>query len=94
MGSAMKPSTKQRSAPSPSNKPPKEMILWVVYSGMSDNPAPFLVRRWVISDAGVVPDQNAHTASSLNEVRKAIPRGFVNIGRQPNDDRVIVEVWI
>jgi len=35
-----------------------------------------------------------HTADSLEEIRKFVPPGLTNLHRQPNDDPVIVEVWV
>ncbi len=75
--------------------PPGELPMWVVYKGVKDLPFhPYVVRRWVAGAQGSVPDKECTGATTLEEARAAIPPGKVNIGRQPGDDPVIVEVWL
>lgn len=71
--------------------------MWTVTAHPADLPAvPFVVRERVMTggegeDAGVVGQ-----ASTLAEARTRIRDlgGSVNLGREPGDPPVIVEVWI
>lgn len=70
------------------------MYQYVVYERPDDYPDGFVTRRWRIERGGVppVPDQG-WTAASLEGARAWVPEGMVNIGRYPEDDSKIVEVW-
>lgn len=68
--------------------------MWTIYERPTDYPDGFVVRRCVASKDGVVHDLEAQYAPTLEEARKHIPPGLYNLGRQPDDDAVIVEVWI
>lgn len=68
---------------------------YAIYQNPADYPGWFVVRRWEVH-TGVpapVPSPNPKLARSLEDARKAVPAGYYNIGRQPEDDPVIVEVW-
>jgi hypothetical protein len=72
-------------------KPIAELVIFAVYKNPSDYPG-----KWVvIKFTGLVPDDVPLTvADSMDEARKAIPPGMVNIGRHHNDDPVIFETWL
>lgn len=72
-----------------------EVSQYVIYDHPADHPDHFVVREWTIGKGPApVPSDNFILAASLEEARTHIPEGLVQIGRMPNDDPVIVEVWI
>lgn len=40
------------------------------------------------------PTTEHWTGQTLDEVRRGIPEGTINLGRMPGDDPVIVEAWV
>lgn len=67
----------------------------VVYSGVSDLPHNFVARLHIqTASKKIIPTEYAFVGDTYSEILKKIPTGFVNIGRMPDDDPVIVEVWI
>lgn len=69
-----------------------EVVLYVIYHNPRDiELTSYVVRRFV----GERPDFKPWAlANSLNEARSSLPTGMVNLGRDENDDPVILEVWI
>lgn len=68
---------------------------YAIYRSPADYPGWYVVRRWEMH-VGVpvpIPCPNPTLAHSLDRAREAVPAGYFNIGRQPEDDPVIVEVW-
>ena len=74
--------------------------LWTVYKNPSDYPDKFVLRG-----VKVFSDQNGHpdikmndnpeaVTDTLEEARKAVPAGLHRFDRSPNDDHVIVEIWL
>ncbi len=61
-----------------------------VYKHPKDYPEQYVARVW---DANR-PTNLIALADTLDELREAIPQGMYNLGRQPQDDPCIVEVWI
>lgn len=78
-----------------------ELLQWVVYDHPKDHPDKWVLRRWRVL-GGSVPegveriqaDGEAILGDSLDDVRKHIPEGSLNLGRFPGDDPVIHEVWM
>lgn len=70
------------------------LSMWVIYDHPKDHPDAFVVRRWYIEEEVTMPDKTCLLADSLQEARELIPAGRYRIGRQANDDPVIVESWI
>ena len=67
-----------------------ELELWVIYKDPLDAPDKYVVRCWV----GQTPAKACFIDDTLEGVRAVIPKGLTNIGRFPNDDPKILEVWI
>ena len=69
--------------------------LHTIYGRPLDYPDEFVCRRWD-ERTGDVLDVGEPFARgrTLDEVRRALPAGLVNIGRQPGDDPAIVESWV
>lgn len=71
------------------------LTLWVVYRPASDHIGHFAVRRQFAS-AGThgVEGEPVLFGRTLAEVRAQLPPDLYPLGRQPDDDPSIVEVWI
>lgn len=74
------------------------VVHWTVTTGTTDLGSLFAAKaHFLIRENGKpVHKVSAHSlvAASLAELREKLPPGVTNIGRQPADDPVIVEVWI
>jgi hypothetical protein len=67
-----------------------------LYSHPSDYPSSFVVREQSVYSGGtLVKSPEAYLFDTLEEVRGWLTQqGLTNIDRYPNDDSVIVEVWV
>jgi hypothetical protein len=74
----------------------KLLTFYVIYRGVMDRPGPYTVRTQVVEKGNPepVPGDDARDFDSLDAARSVIPPGLVNLGREEDDDRVIVEVWV
>jgi hypothetical protein len=69
----------------------KALNIYVIYEDPLDHPGMYVLRRWV----GLVPDPKPLVVTAvLEEVRAALPDYCIPIGRYPEDDPKIKEVWI
>jgi hypothetical protein len=68
--------------------------MWTIYAHPKDYPQGYVVRRCQALAGVVAHDLHAQTAGDLQAARLHVPPGKVCIGRQPDDDPVIVEVWL
>lgn len=69
--------------------------LWTVYSNPRDYPGKFVVRRSLVSSGGILPDREPlAVADTLEAARAVVPAWLTVIPRSPEDDPVIVEVWL
>lgn len=67
---------------------------FTIYENPRDYPGEFVCRRW-IAEAGLVRQcELVARGSTLREVRRALPKGLYNLGRQFADEPQIVEVWV
>lgn len=67
--------------------------LFTIYARPADYPeTPFVVRRLVMFEGLEFP-AGGWAAYSIAGAREFVPQGKVNIGRQPQDQANIVEVW-
>lgn len=70
---------------------------WTIYQDPDDFPGKWVVRRFAITHNGEVSieadTEPLIVTDSLNEARKVIPPGAYCIGRHPEDDPAIYEVW-
>jgi len=71
-----------------------EMVQYAIYENPSDFPGQFVVRKWIISAGEAVPTNEHWTAKTLEEARGHVPPWLACLTRSPEDDPVIVEVWI
>jgi hypothetical protein len=69
--------------------------LYVIYERPRDYPDHFVCRLWINS---LAIDPPCAICSTLEEVRRKlrhqVPAGLINLGRFPEDDPTIVEVWV
>ena len=73
----------------------KPMPMYVIYDRPSDHPDGFVVREWFVCPGKLLPSTlMGEATASLEDARKLVPQGLVNIGRQEGDDAKIVEVWV
>lgn len=72
------------------------LYMWVVYKDPKDAPPgyPFMVRARRITAGKDEPCAEARAAKTLELARSCIPPGKVMLSRHPDDDPVIVEVWL
>lgn len=68
----------------------KQLFIWTIYKHPSDYPDKFVARCFNFNR----PTTAVYTADTLEEIRRLIPQGLFRLERDPNDDPVIVEVWI
>ncbi len=67
-----------------------QLILWVVYKNPKDYPDKFVARPGVTGGmAGSIL-----LADSLDALRAMLPPGLHRMERHPQDDPVVVEVWL
>jgi hypothetical protein len=69
--------------------------MWVVYDHPSDYPEQYVARQHVVGVAGDTSTDRLMAAESLDNIRAALANlGLVCLTRNPQDDPVIVEVWL
>lgn len=69
--------------------------MFVIYDRPLDAPRGFVVRSWVVAGAIVAPGKLVGAdLATLDDARKLVPSGRINIGRTSDDDPKIVEVWV
>lgn len=69
--------------------------LLVIYEDPTDFPGRFVVRAHVVDGQGTRPKPDPEAiVDTLEQARKSVPFGKVNLGRMPEDDPKIVEVWL
>lgn len=72
----------------------EELSIWTITANPADFPGKIVARRFLIEGRVVAVTTDTHIAEDLEAVRAMLPLGLINIGRQPEDDPVIVESWI
>jgi len=69
-----------------------DLLIWTVCENPEDHPGLFTTRPH--STKARAPCDFVLTAPSLDELREKLPHGLARLARDPDDDPVIVEVWI
>jgi hypothetical protein len=71
-----------------------QLMIWTVYFNPKDFPGFFVARPTIIrpKTSGHVPMHLM--ARDLATLRTMLPGGLVRLERKPEDDPVIVEVWV
>lgn len=72
------------------------VTMWVIYRNPELCANFFVAREWfVLPNGAVKPSVNHHKAlGTIDDARRHVPAGFINLGRVPADDPAICEVWI
>jgi hypothetical protein len=70
------------------------LCFWVITRRPLDFPEHYAMRRQLVLKGRIAFAQFAGVYDTLEEARKDIPQGLYCLGRDPNDDPVIVESWI
>lgn len=70
------------------------MKIYTIYARPHDYPDCFVLRAFEISANSIIATDEVKMASSLSEIRALIPPECVCMGRQSEDDSVIVETWL
>jgi hypothetical protein len=72
--------------------------LYAIYAQPKDYPTKFVVwiHRVILGEKRLwtESDKDCSLADSLEEARRLLPPGLHNLGRAPEDDPVIAEVWV
>ena len=77
-------------------QPPRRfdvLEMFVIYDHPKDYPDFVVLRVWSVH-AGRVEPGISYVEKTIEACRRHLPNGAINIGRQPGDDPVIVEVWV
>jgi hypothetical protein len=73
---------------------PNVLDMFVVYDRPKDFPTSIVVRRWEVRAGESRPTDSVWTAPTLAEARAQLPPGLHLLGRWPEDDPCIAEVWL
>lgn len=74
---------------------PAGLQLWTIYDHPSDVPDAFVARRRVVVANGALVDPEALCSTDLETLRAYFRRmGLYQMARSPEDDPVIIEVWM
>jgi hypothetical protein len=67
------------------------LSMWTIYRSPADHPGKYVARRFELDR----PNRDVLIADNLVEVRAPLlARGLYRLDRYPDDDPVIVEVWL
>ena len=80
-------------------------VLYAIYDHPSDFPNSFVIRRWTMVKVQIAGDAKAEVMKvadalpfavgpTLEAVRRALPKGLYNLGREKDDDPCIAETWV
>lgn len=67
--------------------------IWTVYAHPRDYPDKFVARKCLVATT-VQLTHDMFVADTLAEIRSLLPPGLMRLDRFPEDDPVIVEVWL
>lgn len=75
--------------------PESALSIWTVYASPRDYPGYYVARRSEVGDGpGLKMTSDMFVADTLAELRALLPPGLHRIGRSPEDDPIIVEIWL
>jgi hypothetical protein len=70
------------------------LAFYTIYDRPTDHPGEFICRKYLAGGSFCVACEIVARGENLAAVRKGLPDGLHNIGREVDDDPKIVEVWI
>jgi hypothetical protein len=65
----------------------------VIYENPIDMPG-YVVRKHIVTPTGSRPCIDFTKHDTLDAARASLPPGLHNLGRDPSDERQIVETWL
>ncbi|MGL4833167.1 MAG: hypothetical protein ACRCXH_01980 [Shewanella sp.] len=72
-----------------------QLVVFTAYKGTKDFGDRYVLRPHCVKRGGVIePSEFCAVAETLEELRRFLPFGYTNIGREVQDDPCIVETWI
>lgn len=80
--------------PSQLTRPDGCLVLWVIYERPRDFPDGYVLRAQFAGRDGVTVSPIAWYAKAPEELRSILPGDAVALGRDPSDDKAILEVWM
>lgn len=81
------------SSPAPPDS--DELHTWTIYHGAADVDAPYCVREWIAGPGTLRAAGDPVPAHSLLQARSLVPDcAQYKLPAAPDDDPVIVEVWL
>jgi hypothetical protein len=70
------------------------LVMWIVTWNTSDYPLQAVARPTLVRPQELIKLYAILRADSLDRLRQMLPRNLTCLPRDPNDDVVIVEVWV
>jgi hypothetical protein len=71
------------------------MIQWTIYDHPRDHPTMFVARKWWVDGNGPQPTTDMMISANVEDLRSAMAQmGLTCLPRYPDDDPVILEVWL
>ena len=71
-----------------------QLLIWTIYDHPADYPEWFVARPLIIRPKTAGPVPMHLIAKDLDTLRTLLPDGLTRLGRQTDDDPVILEVWV
>lgn len=71
-----------------------QLMIWTIYFNTKDFPDWFVARPTIIRPKTSGPLPMHLMARDIDTLRTMLPGGLVCLGRKPEDDPVILEVWV
>jgi hypothetical protein len=73
-----------------------QLTVWTIYHHPSDHPGSWVMRgHEIVPSVGIVRAHDAcFVAATLDEIRSYVPPGTRCVGRAPEDNPVIHEMWV
>jgi hypothetical protein len=69
--------------------------VWTIFDNPDDFPGKIITRETVVGHKGPIPSPFAYVSPTIEHARQALEAmGLVCLGRDPQDEPSIVEVWV
>ena len=73
----------------------KKVLTFVaIYEKPADYPDGYIARVWIVLQGVSIPTEWEERRDTYEEIQGIMPDFLQNIGRMPNDDPCVKEVWI
>jgi hypothetical protein len=84
----------QIALPSQLPLPDGALVVWVIYEHPSDCPGGYVLRAQYAGRDGLSASRVAWRGNHPDELRAILPPGVTCLGRNPDDEPQILEVWV